>query len=43
MAVNVSATELRDEGYLNRPFAMFSETGLDSISRELTKSVRARC
>jgi diguanylate cyclase (GGDEF)-like protein/PAS domain S-box-containing protein len=41
MAVNVSSTEFRDEGYLGRLFAILSETCLDpsGLELELTESV----
>jgi EAL domain-containing protein (putative c-di-GMP-specific phosphodiesterase class I) len=41
MAVNVSAMELRSEGFLDRLFATLSETGLDprSLELEVTESV----
>jgi len=41
MAVNVSAIELRDEGYLARLFKILDETALDphSLELELTESV----
>jgi len=41
MAVNVSATELRDETYVQRLYATLSRTGIDprSLELELTESV----
>jgi len=41
MAVNVSATELRDETYVQRLYATLSRTGMDpqSLELELTESV----
>ncbi len=41
MAVNVSATELRDETYVQRLYATLSQTGMDprSLELELTESV----
>ena len=41
MAVNVSAMEFADENFLNRLFAILSETGVDprSLQLELTESV----
>jgi EAL domain-containing protein (putative c-di-GMP-specific phosphodiesterase class I) len=41
MAVNVSAMEFRDDGFLDRLFAIVGETGIDpgSLELELTESV----
>jgi diguanylate cyclase (GGDEF)-like protein/PAS domain S-box-containing protein len=41
MAVNVSAMEFREEGFLHRLFAIIGETGIDpsSLELELTESV----